>query len=152
MSSVLNSTFTREELETLIEAIGDWELLGNQEYNFSQMIKSAPMPPEDHEAFEIMNQIKEHFRSREKEINDSREVRQEKAVFLKAKLMLVRRDLAIDKLFDFAKNTNLSEEPAEAPAVAPDVADKKLKQAEHFIRDLGVWPHYEKFLEDQKKD
>lgn len=147
--SVLESSFTREELETLIEAMGDWESLGDQEWHFSQMIKSAPMPPEDHEAFEIMNHIKTHFRNREKEINESRVTRQEKSVFLKAKLMLARRDLAIDKLFDFAKNTDVGV-PSVATATGGNDALQKLERAEHFIRDLGVWSHYEKFLTDQK--
>lgn len=158
----LSSQFTREDIETLLEAMGDWEVLGNHEFHVMQMIKGAPLPPEDHEAFEVMQQIKEHYRKREKDIKASREVRQEKAVFLKAKLMLVRKELGINQLFDMSANTDPNSpmpqpkdeseapEPKAKPKKAdPDVA-KKLEMAEFFIKDLGVWPHYEKFLVEQK--
>jgi hypothetical protein len=162
--SDLTSKFTREDIETLIEATGDWETLGNHEFHVMSMFKGAPMPPEDHEAFEVMQQIKDHFRKREKEILASRAVRQEKAVFLKAKLMMARKDLGISQLFDLAAATDAnspmpvkevpkSEEDAEAPVAkapkAPANAAQKLADAEFFIKDLGVWGHYEKFLKER---
>jgi hypothetical protein len=156
----LKSTFTRDDLETLLEAAGDWESLGNQEFSFMQMIEGAPMPPEDHEAYEVWKGIKEHFRSKKKSILASRALRQEKAVFLKAKLMLVRRDMEIDDLFEMTTEAGpvpasipeapeVSEAPAPTPTTAPSDAAQKLEQAEFFIRDLGVWDHYEKFLAEQ---
>lgn len=166
----LSSKFTREDLETLLEAMGDWEMLGNHEFHVMSMIRSAPMPPEDHEAYEVMEQIKEHFRKREKDIMASRAVRQEKAVFLKAKLMMVRKDLGISALFDMSVNTDPNS-PMPQPKVeaepeaftpkakrvkpkADEAADEtdykaKLEAAEFFIKDLGVWAHYEKFLKEK---
>ena len=170
----LTSKFSRDDVETLIEAMGDWEALGNQEYTLLQMIKGAPMPPEEHEAFEYMQHIKDHFKNREREIMHSRLTRQEKAVFLKAKLMIVRRDLGISKLFEMAAvdpddsptpppistespGTNLKEksvpsflpESAEKPQKPETNAEERLKKAEFFIKDLGVWGHYEKFLAEK---
>lgn len=149
--SELTSKFSKEDLETLIESMGDWELMGSQEFNFLSMIEDAPMPPEDHEAFQVMQHIKDHYRVRKQQILDNRAVRQEKAVFLKAKLMLVRRDMNIDSLFEMAVSS-----PGPVPVTppvknefAPDVIQQKLEMAEFFIRDLGVWGHYEKFLAEK---
>lgn len=162
----LSSKFSRDDIETLIEAMGDWEVLGNQEFTLLQMIKGAPMPPEDHEAFDYMQQLKDHFRRREREIIDSRLSRQEKSVFLKAKLMLVRRDLGINQLFEMAsldtitdveeKVDSLSEakssdcEGVQIPVkFSTSKVEERLKMAEYFIRDLGVWSHYEKFMAEK---
>jgi len=156
----LTSKFSRDDIDTLIEAMGDWEALGNQEYTLLQMIKGAPMPPEDHEAFEYMQHIKDHFRRRERDIIDSRLTRQEKAVFLKAKLMLVRRDLGINQLFEMAAQDQAeaskveSPPPVESPSGGIQIpvksAESKIQEsldlAEFFIRDLGVWEHYQNFL------
>jgi len=151
--ATLDSSFTREELETLIEAMGDWEALGNQEWSFAQLLKSAPMPPEDHEAYDVMHQIKDHFKNKEKEINASRAMRQETAVFLKAKLMLARRDCDINKLFDFANcaaSQPIQPKQPFVPSSSEDInsSEKKLTLAEHFIYDLGseTWSQYETFL------
>lgn len=172
----LNSDFSRDDVETLIEAMGDWEVLGNQEFTLLQMIKGAPMPPEDHEAYDYMQQLKDHFRRREREIVDHRLTRQEKAVFLKAKLMLVRRDLGINELFEMAAKEQppVSKEGEETPSFFPEAkkstvekpessseakqipvkvsgseVEERLKWAEFFIKDLGVWNHYEKFLQEK---
>jgi hypothetical protein len=174
--SDLSSQFTREDIETLIESVGDWEMLGNQEYHVAQMIKNAPMPPEDHEAHEAMTQIKEHFKKRERDLKRSREVRQERAVFLKAKLMLVRKDLGINALFDMTVNTDPNspmpekredDEDNEAPPkkaspqkvmirkkipVQAGEEGKRLQLAEFFIKDLGVWDHYQKFLSEKANE
>lgn len=167
--SDLSSKFSREDIETLIEAMGDWEMLGNQEFHVLQMIKSAPMPPEDHEAFDVMQQIKNHFRNREKDIMRSREVRQERAVFLKAKLMLVRKDLGISQLFEMAAevDTSAPSKPKDevregegwvdastpkAPRQGVMDYEEALKKAEFFIKDLGVWDHYQKFLSEKSEE
>lgn len=165
--SELTSKFTRDDLETLIESIGDWEMLGNQEWHLLNMIKNAPMPPEEHEAYDHMVQIKNHFRSRERDIEAGRQTRQEKAVFLKAKLMLVRRDMGIDQLFEMAADTTSATHdpaPVESVPVQPpkpsegvkipvksnETAQDALEAAEFFIRDLGVWEHYQNFLRDRE--
>jgi hypothetical protein len=149
------------------------------------MVKNAPLPPEDHEAFEMMNHIKSHFQKREKNIKDSRELRQEAATLLKAKLIVVKRDMGIEQLFEMATEIDPSEAPTEAtkapepeatetpeqtPEPTTEVVEptservekviehvdeyasvlEKLERAEFFIKDLGVWDHYEKFLSAEK--
>lgn len=156
----LSSKFTREDIETLIEALGDWELIGSQDYNFMQAVEDSPLPPEDHEAYEIFVRIKEHYRERKRQILEHRANRQEKAVFLKAKLMLVRKDMQINSLFEMEEEPStpvpVLPTPEVAEPVAPVIPDdpnasEKLAMAEFFIKDLGVWGHYEKFLADQKE-
>jgi hypothetical protein len=46
----LTSKFSREDIELLLEATSDWEALGSQQFHLLNMVKAAPMPPEDHEA------------------------------------------------------------------------------------------------------
>jgi len=165
----LESTFTKNDIETLIDSMSDWEMMGNQEYHLMEMIKNAPMPPEDHEAFEMMENIKDHFRGREKDISESRVTRQEKAVFLKAKLMMVRRDLAVNQLFDFAatsSDTPTSDTPVESPKVAPtpvkSVAPVKvpvrsadagdiLALAEEYMKDIGIWDRFQNFVRERQE-
>ena len=154
----LESKFTRVDLDTLIEAMGDWETMGNHDFHVLGIIKNMPMPAEDHEAFEYIKEIKDHFLKREREINDSRMLRQERAILLKAKLILVRSDMGVSQLFEMAGDPSdkgvsaPKETPAPAaPASVKELADlkKKLERAEFFIRDLGTWTHYEKFLTDK---
>lgn len=138
----LISKFSVYDIETLIEAMGDWEMVGNHDFHVLNMIKNAPMPPEDHEAYEVMSQIKDVFRAREKDILASRSLRQEKAIFLKAKLLMVRSKLTSGQLFDMSENADV------AKGVKKTDVDNRLEQAEFFIKDLGVWDHFQKFLKE----
>jgi hypothetical protein len=152
----LTSKFNIYDIETLIEAMGDWEMMGNHDFHVLQMIKNAPMPPEDSEAFDVMNQIKEVFRSREKDILAGRAMRQEKSIFLKAKLLMVRSKLTSGQLFDMGENSDAvnqlnTKESAKAIVkknLEKSNVEKKLELAEYFIKDLGVWDHFQKFLSD----
>ena len=157
----LTSSFSRDDIATLLESVGYWEALGSQEFHIMSSVLAAPLPPEDHEAYEVMKQIKEHFRQKEREIKDHQEFRQEKAVFLKAKLMLVRRDMAVNDVFDMAAAETADEPAASAPKTKPVkskpkdstkdlVIAKKLELAEYFLHDLGVWEHYQKFLAERE--
>lgn len=168
----LVSKFNKDDLEVLIDAMHEWEAVGNGEYHVSQMVKSIPLPPDDHESHGFIVRIKEHFREREKEIKKSRDLRQEKAILLKAKLILTRNDLQISELFDLAENITENKEEAQIkPNVAlPEIEvddvsvdesvkitistndfQKKLELAEHYIKDLGVWDFYQKFLAENPK-
>lgn len=147
----LNSKFTKQDIETLLEAVDDWEITGNHEYHILNMIKNAPMPPENHEAFESMLQIKNYFQNKEKDILASRSVRQEKSIFLKAKLMMARNDLGINELFEMSKEDIKSNDLKQIEnSSKQDDAKKQLSYAEYFIKDLGVWDHFQKFLADKK--
>jgi len=168
--SELSSKFSRDDIKTLLDAMNDWESVGNQDFHILQVVKNVPMPAEDHEAYDYISQIKEHFTKREKDIIASQEIRQEQAVFLKAKLMMVRKELGITQLFDMAANADMTT-PQSLPKVSQRVEAKfkpsakivgnstqlaelqsKLELAEFYIKDLGVWPMYEKFLAEKQTD
>ncbi len=152
----LQAEFSREDLETLIEAMGEWEIVANEEYHALNMVKNIPMPDQDSEFFEYISKLKEQFSKREKDIRASREVRQEKAVFLKAKLMLVRRELGINQLFDMAGSTSPTvETPVASKPVSVEnnpEAQTALELAEYFIKDLGTWDFYQKFLKEKREE
>ncbi len=166
--SSFDSRFSRSDIETMIEAVGDWESLGNNEFHALQMVKNIPVPPEDHEGYEYIQNLKDYFRRREKEINDSRMTRQEKAVFIKTKLMLARRDSAVNELFDMAADAvavgadadTKARATSAAPAATNDdekmaevaVLRRKLELAEYFINDLGVQKHYDAFLAEKANE
>jgi hypothetical protein len=148
----LSSKFSRDDIETLLEAMNDWETLGGQEFHLMNIVKSTPMPPEYHEAYEMVSMIKEHYAKREKDIKESRITRQERAVFLKAKLMLVRRDMSVNQLFEMATEDApvVPEKKTEVGCLeAVTFSQNDLQRAEFFIRDLGVWDHYQKFLSEK---
>lgn len=156
----LTSKFSRDDIEVLLEATNDWESLGSQEWHLMNMVKGAPVPDAKQypEAYEMVTAIKAHFKKREKDIKDSRVTRQERAVFLKAKLMLVRRDMGINQLFEMATEDATPEQVAvaelareQANSVSVPVSTNALMKAEFFIRDLGVWNHYQRFLEEESK-
>lgn len=152
---MLEKKFNNQDIETLIEAMEDWEAVGNQEYHILSMIKSAPMPPSDHEAFEYMDQIKQYFKKREKDIMASKSIRQEKSIFLKAKLLMLRQDLQRDEFLEIAttniENNNKFSEKENKINTKESEIKKKLDMAEFFIKDLGVWSHFEKFLAEKSK-
>jgi len=149
---MLEKKFNNKDIETLIEAMEDWEVVGNQEYHILSMIKSAPMPPDDHEAFEYMEQIKHYFKKREKDIMANKAMRQEKSIFLKAKLLMLRQDLQRDEFLEIATvNENIEKKENVKTNKDQEEIKKKLELAEFFIKDLGVWSHFEKFLADKSK-
>lgn len=137
----LDSKLEPEDLDTLLEAMEGWESNNNHEFHVMNAVKSIPVPPEGDEAYEPVRMIKEHYRKREKEIKDNRSIRQEKAVFLKAKLMLIKQDGGIAQLYAEATK------PVAQTGVSSDKAD--LHAAESFIDDLKVWKFYDKFRTDR---
>lgn len=156
MGSELRSEFTPYDVETLIESVGDWESSGLVEYHILNMIKNVPMPPTDHEAYEPVKEIKEFYKSKEKEIKNKRDIRQEVAVFLKAKLMMVRKEFAIIKAFDMAEKGIIdSSAPKEAgDNIVPENNNEEYKQrllyAEQFISECGINDFYKKFLNEKQ--
>ena len=146
----LSSKFSRDDIDVLIDAMGDWESIGNHEYNVMHMVKNYPMPDRDEESYDFVKNIKEHFRKREKEIKNERSVRQERAILVKAKLVLLRQEAGINQLLDVAIRNDEEPAPKEASSVTLTEADQnRLELAEFYIKDLGVWDMYQKFLVDR---
>lgn len=150
----LDSRLTKEDLDVLIEAMGDWETIGNQEFHAMNMVKSAVLPPEEDPSYEFVKQLKEHFQQREKDIRDARSVRQEKAILVKCKLMLNKSDMGIEQLFADArmpiKEFSTPATSATLQGLHPDTA--KLRLAEQFIEECSITSHYQKFLKDKAEE
>jgi len=163
---MIDTKITSQDLETLIEAMGDWESTGNHEFHIMNAVKNAILPAEENESYEFVKQVKDHFAKREKQIKADRSVRQEKAIFLKAKLMWHKSQGGIQQIFEDARQPvaqplSASEEEAmlfpglETTETKPQNVDMssaaaKLKLAERFIEECGIRTHYEKFLADEQ--
>lgn len=94
------------------------------------------MPPdteENAEYREFLTGLKHHFSEQKKEIETTRKNRQETTVFIKAKLMLNRRDMAVNKLFDMAAQGS------------EQARQDELALALEFIQDCGTWRYWEEF-------
>ena len=154
MSSSIEAKFTKGDIEMLEEAVQYWESAGMQEYHLMQMVESSPMPPEDHPAYENAQQIKRYFADRRREIESDREIRKERAVFARAKLLLVRQKLAADQfgesIFDMRENSTIDETQDTLSQVAPESSQPSVASgdqlAEFYIHDLGVWKRYQEWL------
>lgn len=155
---MLEGKLTPEDVEVLIESMDFWETSGNREFHIMQMFKNMPLPEQDHEAYEPVKEAKQYFAARERDIKADRSLRKEKATILKAKLMLMRSDMTVDRVFDNA----VEDHPVKAPktrqspvdcegtnSVEPDKTSKsdKLKKAELFLDQKGIKGYYEKFLD-----
>ncbi len=142
MVSSLSSNFVKEDINLLIQAIDDWETNGTYEYATAMAVKNMPLPPEENEYYDFIASLKKQFSQRELELVRLKEEKQEKAVMLKAKLFLVRKEIEINEVFDFASRTEVAMQSTDSA--------KKLTLAEQFIDELGVRRHYEEFLAGQK--
>lgn len=148
----LNTNFTKEDIETLIEAMGDWEYQSSQDYILLNMLKKMPMPTEDHASHAFMQDLRQQYLDREREILRNRDVQQEKAVLLKAKLILARQDASINRLFDMAaavSPTSSNHVPQNEQNENVEQLKSRLSLAEEFIKDMMIWSHFEKFVAEK---
>ena len=98
--ATLNSNLTTEDLEVLIEAMDEWEHIGNGDFAVMMYAKNIPLPSENEESYEAVKKLKEHFVDNEKKIILARDVRREKATFLKAKLLMGRQEIGVNRFFE----------------------------------------------------
>ena len=108
MVSSLSSNFVKEDISLLIQAIDDWETNGTHEYAMAMAVKNSPLPPEDNEFYDFIASLKKQFSQRELELARLKEEKQEKAVMLKAKLFLARKEIEINEVFDVASQASES--------------------------------------------
>jgi hypothetical protein len=149
--ATLEGKLTPDDVEVLIESMDFWETSGNREFHIMQMFKNMPLPEEDHEAFEPIKEAKQYFAGRERDIKADRSLRKEKATILKAKLMLMRSDMTVDRIFEDASDepvsvTKTAPVKSEPQKVAKTDQDPKLTKAEQFLDQSGIKGYYDKFL------
>jgi len=139
--SSLDSAFVKEDINILIEAVDDWEKLNTREYAMMMAIKNMPMPSEDNETYGTIKALKQQASQHEKTITQEKEFNQERAVFLKAKLYLAKKDVEINGLFNLSDH--VSDEGPKG-----EFSSKRLELAEKFIEGMGVQSYYDKYLQE----
>jgi hypothetical protein len=153
--AMIEGKLTSEDVEVLIESMDYWETTGNREFHIMEMFRNMPLPEADHEAFEPIKEAKKYFAGRERDIKADRALRKEKATILKAKLMLMRQDMAVDRIFDVDTSVtstasieptiNTSKDVTKTPQSG--VSGNKLAKAEAFLDQSGIKSFYDKFLD-----
>jgi len=153
----LDSRLVKPDLITLIEAVRDWQRVGDRELHMLQMVKDMPYPPEDHEAYDWVSQMKKQYKEREREIKEASELRAEKATLLAAKLYLAKNELSIQGMLDLAEmiTTNeeslLQEDPQTEIKLSPKSdAKEELDLAYEYIRDVGIWKNFSDFRAERR--
>jgi hypothetical protein len=98
----LEADFTEQDLQTMLDALDDWEM---QDMGFLELIdkiKHIPNPPEDSspDYVEAFTEFKKHMLSQEDKVRKNRNIRREKATLLKAKIILMNQARAAEKFLD----------------------------------------------------
>ncbi len=96
----LEADFTEQDLSTLLDALDEWEMQDIGLLDLIDKLRHIPDPPDDADpdythAFE---EFKNHMLSQEDKVRRSRTVRREKAILLKAKIILMKQARAADRL------------------------------------------------------
>lgn len=160
----LKAKLDLHDIEVLIEAVGEWESLGNQDYYIAQQVKNIPLPDEEEneDAYKYISAVKKHFAEREKDIKAARAVRQEQSTFLRAKLFMMKQSQGVEKLWEAPESSAIAapkekdikvvkepkkdkkepksevKEPKEPKKAKPKTDDWQLKYeiAEKYMEDL----------------
>ena len=97
------SEFTEDDLNTILEAVGVWELQCNADLEMIAKLKMLQDPEfPDEESKEAFYAWKNAMLSREKQIVQHKKVRTEKAILLKAKLILMNQRNMAENAFERA--------------------------------------------------
>jgi hypothetical protein len=98
--AVLESSFTEDDLSLVFEALDEWERMGTELLFFIQQFEQMPPLPENAspEVVEHVNRIRNHYLSIKKDAELTIKVRRERACLVKAKVVLQKTELAIEKL------------------------------------------------------
>lgn len=153
----LKASLGTADLEVLLEAMQEWENLGNHDYYVMQQVRNMPIPSEEESEQwnKIITQLKAHYSEREKTIKSDKQVREEKAVFTRAKLMMIRQAVASNKLWNNPEDAGL-DEPTPARKVVSKVEMEDFKRkyeiAVAYMTDMKIMKFFEPYLEEHLKE
>jgi len=104
----LDGEFTPQDLDTLLDALDEWETKDVELLELIEKLKHIPDPPEDaNEQYrETFLEFKKQMLSQEPKARSNKKQRREKAVLLKAKIILINQSRAADKLMEEAQSTS----------------------------------------------
>ncbi len=155
----LQAALNMSDVETLLEAVADWENLGNQDYFMMQQVKNMPIPSEEENEYlhKVLTSLKQHFADQEKSIKMARQIREEKSVFVRAKLLMIKQSVAANMLWSNPDDAGVGDTiPTQKKEVVVNttssIEDYKAKydEAVRFITEVGILSHYEKFLKENE--
>lgn len=100
----LDAEFTNQDLEALLDALDGWEMKDIELLELIEKLKNIPDPPDDAdpEYKENFIEFKKHMLSQEHRARSNKKQRREKAVLLKAKIILMNQSRAADKFMEEA--------------------------------------------------
>lgn len=131
-----DASLTSQDIELIMEMIGQWEedgpadklrmirFLKDFECDVGKIMDKAPedMPEDIKKAFEeYFEKMKKDLLPNEKNFKRELKVRQERAVFLKAKFLLLQQEKSVDELF----NSSLDEEDSESDSSSAEETTPK---------------------------
>lgn len=101
----LDGEFTPQDLEVMLDALDEWETKDVELLELIEKLKHIPDPPEDaNEQYrEHFLEFKKHMLSQEHKARSNKKQRREKAVLLKAKIILMNQSRAADQIMEEAQ-------------------------------------------------
>ena len=97
--ATLDSNFGEDDLNLLIEAITEWENHDRQMLSLIWAMKNNPLPADmTDDIKEAMERVKAHYLSKEKALKSQAQLRSERSILIKAKIIMQKQDRAIDQL------------------------------------------------------
>src|SRR4051812_42429137 len=96
----LEADFTTKDMDIILDALDEWETKDAGLLEFIEKLKTVPDPKEDVESRENFMEFKKQMLSQESKARSNKKHRREQAVLLKAKIILMNQDKAVNKLFE----------------------------------------------------
>jgi len=107
----IDAEITESDFETIMEALNCWEIQCNADLDLIKRLKDLPDPEfPDKETLEQFRAWKNSLLSREPKLKKDGRIRMEKAIMLKAKLLMMNQQQATDKFLDIASGLDEDDE------------------------------------------
>ena len=122
--ATLESDFESPDLDVLLEAMDEWEKVGGEALQIIKFLKDFPadlmLKDAPEEVMEAFQHFKKNHLSKEREVLSKRKLRGERATLLKAKIILMKQEAAMDRLGDPG---DLGDPIPDPPATDPDAEE-----------------------------
>ena len=101
----LDADFTKQDLDTLLDALDEWETKGQDLLHIIEKLKIIPDPTDDvpEEYREGFLNFKRSMLAQEPEAKKDKKMRREIATMMKAKIILMNQSRAADQMMDEAR-------------------------------------------------
>jgi hypothetical protein len=98
--AILESEFTEDDLSLVFDALDEWERMGTELFFIIQQFEQIPPLPENTapEIVEHVNRMRNYYLSLKRDAEQTLKVRRERACLVKAKVVLQKTEMVIEKL------------------------------------------------------